>query len=86
MYEDALPEDDSVVSEWNELDKRKGRVQITPMPSAEAGVETFMNTYGIKGNWKSLGYQVIKSYPDLDKYVSEHELEMKKLVVFGIPA
>lgn len=32
------------------------------------------------------GYQVIKSYPDLDKYVSEHELEMKELVVFGIPA
>ena len=41
--EDALPEDDSVVSGWNELDKRKGRVQITPMPSAEAGVEAFVN-------------------------------------------
>ncbi len=51
-----------------------------------AGVEAFMNSYGIEGNWKFLGYQVIKSYPDLDKYVSEHELEMKELVVFGIPA
>ncbi len=56
------------------------------MPSAEAGVEAFMHTYGIEGNWKSLGYQVIKSYPDIDKYVSANELEMKKFVVFGIPA
>ena len=51
-----------------------------------AGVEAFMNTYGIEGNWKSPGYHVIKSYPDLDKFFSDNEFEMKELVVFGIPA
>ena len=56
------------------------------LPSAEAGIESFMNTYGIEGDWKSLSYHVIKSYPDIDRYVEENEPEMKELVVFGIPA
>ena len=86
MYEDALPEDDTVVAGWNELDKRKGRVEITPRSSAEAGVEAFMSTYGIEGTWRDPLYYVIKSYPDIDKYTAVNKLEMKELVAFGILA
>ena len=84
MYEDALPEDDTVVAGWNELDKRKGRVEITPRSSAEAGVEAFMSTYGIEGTWREPIYYVIKSYPDIDKYTAANKLEMKELIAFGI--
>ena len=54
------------------------------MTSMETGVEDFLFAHGHERDWKSVTYNVINSYADIEKFLSKNPVEKDGVVGLGI--
>lgn len=84
MYHLPLPEDKGVMEGWNWLDDNDPRVTLVPETSMETGIEDFLFAHVHERDWKSVTYNVINSYADIEKFLSKNPVEKDGVVGLGI--
>ena len=84
MYSDALPEDMDIMLGWNWLDENSPNIILVPEATPETGVEDFLYAHGHERDWKSIDYNVIRSYPEIEAWFKKNELAKGDAVSFGI--
>lgn len=84
MYHEPLPKDKDLIEGWNWLDDNDPRVTLVPEKSMETGVEDFLYAHGKEKDWKSVKYNVIKNYSDIEKYLNKNPLNVDEVIGLGI--
>lgn len=84
MYHMPLPEKMSLMDGWNWLDDNDPRVTLVPEKSMEQGIEDFLFAHGKEKDWKSVSYNVIGSYTDIEKFLNKNKLSNGEAVGLGI--
>lgn len=84
MYHLPIPKKMSVMEGWNWLDDNDPRVTLVPETSMETGIEDFLFAHGHDRDWKTVTYNVINSYADIEKYLKKNPLKTDEVIGLGI--
>ncbi len=84
MYHLPIPDTMSVIEGWNWLDDNDPRVTLVPETSMETGVEDFLFAHGHEKDWKTVTYNVINSYADIEKYLKKNPIGKDQVIGLGI--
>ncbi len=84
MYHLPIPEKMTAMEGWNWLDDNDPRVTLVPETSMETGIEDFLFAHGHDRDWKSVTYNVINSYADIEKYLKKNPLKKDEVIGLGI--
>lgn len=86
FHKEALPEGEGLIDGWNALDDYLPSMRVVSEERAETGVEDFLYANGAGASWKSVDYNVVNSFSEIEDFCKKNPIQKGSAAAFGIMA
>ena len=84
FHKEPIPEKDGIIMGWNELDDYYPSMKLVPEEKPETGVEDFLYAHNAGTSWKSLDYNVITTFSEMETFCRRNPIKKGTACAFCI--
>jgi hypothetical protein len=85
LHREPLPEEEGLILGWNRLDDNLPSMTLIPEETAGMGVEDFLYAHGAGNSWKSVDYNVVRTFADIADWCRRNPLKNGTAAAFAFP-
>ncbi len=84
FHKAPIDENEGLIIGWNTLDDYYPSMRVLPEDHPETGVEDFFYAHGNGRDWKSVDYNIVDSFSEIETYCKQNPIRNGSGAAFGI--